>query len=156
MKGMMRFARIIAGFICLSLPAHADPRIWKDPVTGYAIGGFDVVSYWSASGPTMGFEEYEVFVDGVSWRFANQGNRDEFLKHLSIYRPQYSGYGAYAVAHGKVPRGNPITWVIYEQKLYFFYSIKAKKSWERNKVKMVRQADKNWVDVQKQIERITS
>lgn len=151
-----RLVAMVLALAYLHFPAalHADERIWQDPATGWAIGGYDVVSYWSASGPVAGLPDYEVFIDGVTWRFANRGNCEEFLKHRSIYSPRYSGYGAYAISQGKVPRGNPRVWTVYEKKLYFFFSARSKRNWELARERYIRKADENWKTLQRQIDRL--
>ena len=144
----------IATTLNFSGSLHADERIWQDPATGWAIGGYDVVSYWSGTGPVEGSADFEVYIDGVTWRFANQGNCEEFLKHLAIYSPRFSGYGAYAIALGKVPRGNPRVWEVYEQKLYFFYSERSRRNWSLARDRYIRMADENWKVLQREIDRL--
>jgi len=131
--------------------AHADGRYWSDPTTGFALGGYDVVSYWSSSGPVLGSEEYEVRWENVTWRFSNRGNCEEFLKHADLYAPLFSGYGAYAVSQGKAPRGNPEIWTIADNKLYFFYSLDAKTKWGLARKKFIREAMKYWPKLKRKI-----
>ncbi len=138
-----------------SRSVQAGGKYWIDPTTGFAMGGYDVVSYWSATGPVLGNAEYEVKVENVTWRFSNKGNCEEFLKHIDIYAPQYSGYGAYAISQGKAPRGNPKIWIITDNKLYFFYSLSAKSKWELARNKFIRAAKKKWPALKRQIARLS-
>ncbi len=133
-----------AGWLSLLHPAQAEEKYWTDPATGFAMGGYDVVSYWSPAGPVLGIAEYEVEVEKVSWRFSNKGNYEEFLKYTDIYAPQFSGYGAYAVSQGRAPRGNPTIWAIANNRLYFFFSMRAKMEWQKAQKKFIRIANKKW------------
>jgi len=130
--------------LSLLYPARAEEKYWTDPATGFAMGGYDVVSYWSPTGPVLGVADYEVEVERVSWRFSNKGNYEEFLKYTDIYAPQFSGYGAYAVSQGRAPRGNPTIWAIVDNRLYFFFSMRAKMEWQKAQKKFIRIANKKW------------
>jgi YHS domain-containing protein len=135
---------LIAGWLSLSPSVQAQEKYWTDPATGFAMGGYDVVSYWSSTGPVLGNAEYEVEVKKVTWRFSNKGNYEEFLKYTNIYAPQFSGYGAYAVSQGRAPLGNPTIWVIADNRLYFFFSTRAKTEWQKAQKKFIRMANKKW------------
>ncbi len=139
--GIMAFPQIL----------RADDKIWTDPATGFALAGYDVVSFWSPNGPVVGTGEFEIQVNGINWRFSNQGNREEFLKFPKVYTPQFSGYGAYAIAQGSVPRGNPKIWALAKNKLYFFFSLDARKKWLRASDRNIRKAEKKWPVLQGEI-----
>jgi len=42
---------------------HALARFWTDPATGFAVGGYDPVSYFTPGGPRRGSADYE-----ATWR----------------------------------------------------------------------------------------
>jgi len=128
-------------------------KYWADPTTGFAIGGYDVVSYWSSAGPVLGKDAYEVQMAKTTWRFSNKGNFEEFRKYAGVYAPQFSGYGAYAVSQGKAPRGNPRIWVIANNRLYLFFSLKGKKKWLEKQQESIRKAIENWPALRRQIAR---
>ena len=142
---------LAGGEINFSRQAQADQRYWADPSTGIAMGGYDMVSYWSATGPVLGSPDYEVQMGKVTWRFSNQGNYEEFLKNGKTYTPQFSGYGAYSVSQGKTPHGNPRIWVIADNKLYFFFSLDTRAKWERDRKKFIRKAIRLWPVLKRQI-----
>ncbi len=128
-------------------------KFWADPATGFAIGGYDVVSYWSNMGPVLGKDAYEVQMEKTTWRFSNQGNYEEFVKYAGVYTPQFSGYGAYAVSQGKAPRGNPRIWAIVDNKLYLFFSIEGKIKWQETRENSIRKAKEQWPALRRQIAR---
>jgi len=142
---------LLGGFADLPQRVQEAEKYWTDPATGYALGGYDVVSYWSPAGPSLGNADYEVQMENVTWRFSNKGNAEEFLKYSTIYVPQFSGYGAYAVSQGKSPRGNPRIWAIAHNKLYFFFSAQAKIQWQRVREKSIRRAIEQWPGLRRRI-----
>jgi YHS domain-containing protein len=95
--------------------------------TGFAISGFDVVSYFdlpqSAVGtpqqsPLAGKASITADYNGATFAFASEANRDRFLADPAMFAPQYDGHCAFGVAKGgKVP-GNPTLWRIVDGKLY--------------------------------------
>jgi len=142
---------LLGGFADVLQPVLEAEKYWTDPATGYALGGYDVISYWSPTGPVLGNDNYEVQIKNVTWRFSNKGNAEEFLKHSAIYVPQFSGYGAYAVSQGKSPRGNPRIWAIANNKLYFFFSEQARIEWQRVRKKSIRRAIAQWPGLKRRI-----
>jgi len=142
-----------AGSSGYSQALDAEEKYWADPTTGFAIGGYDVVSYWSSAGPVLGTDDFEVQMGKTAWRFSNKGNFEEFRKYAGVYAPQFSGYGAFAVSQGKAPRGNPRIWMIADNRLYLFFSLKGKKMWLEKQQESIRKAIENWPDLRRQIAR---
>lgn len=95
-------------------------RIVVDPNTGLAIGGHDPVCYFTERRPMLGHERFEIHVEGVPWRFLNEGNRDAFVKAREIYAPRFSGYCPYALSLGHPAEGDPELFDIHEGRLYLF------------------------------------
>lgn len=96
--------------------------IVTDPLTGIALGGMDPVSYFTEATPLPGRSEFEFDWGGVPWHFASAANRDIFAKSPEIYAPQYGGHCAMGMARGFLSAGDPKVYVIFKQRLYFFYS----------------------------------
>ncbi len=151
--GIFVWTLIAAGSLSYSQAFKPEEKYWADPTTGFAIGGYDVVSYWSSAGPVLGKDAYEVQMEKTTWRFSNKGNFEEFRKYAGVYTPQFSGYGAYAVSQGKAPRGNPRIWVIADNRLYLFFSLKGKKKWLEKQQESIRKAIENWPALRRQIAR---
>ena len=110
--------------------------VWSDTVTGFAIGGFDPLTYFTTRRPKQGRAEYEYDWNGVTWRFVNEGNRSAFKLHPEIYAPQFGGYDAYSMTEGKMVEGNPNIWMKQNQRIYMFSSRKNRALW------MIRRDDK--------------
>lgn len=104
-------------------------RIVIDPTTGLALKGFDPVSYFIDREPRPGLPRYEIAHAGAYWRFANEGNLAAFKAHPEAYMPQFGGYGALSVARGSTAPGNPAVWVVYDKRLYLFYSPTSRTVW---------------------------
>lgn len=95
--------------------------------SGFALGGYDPVAYWSLEQVPVGEKQPEAIPGKASitaeyndstWAFSSEENRDEFLASPAKYAPQYDGHCAYGVGQGgKVP-ANPNLWRIIDDKLY--------------------------------------
>lgn len=134
---------VLAAALVLAQPARAlDPidTNWR----GLAISGYDPVAYFSLGAPTPGSAEFTYEWMGATWRFASAANRDAFRADPERYAPQYGGYCAWAVAHGKTASVDPEAWKIVDGKLYLNYSRDIQKQWEGDVPGNIRRADGNW------------
>lgn len=96
--------------------------VMSDPLTGYAIGGMDPVSYFTEAAPLRGRAELEQQWQGAVWIFSSEANRDVFRAHPELYSPQYGGHGAMSMARGFVSDADPNLYALYKQRLFLFYS----------------------------------
>ena len=84
--------------------------------------GHDPVAYFTQNAAVLGNPAIQTELQGVTWRFASEANRTEFLRDPAKYMPQFGGFCAnginYAVPWGA--GGGPNTWRIYRGKLYVF------------------------------------
>ncbi|NDV42950.1 YHS domain-containing (seleno)protein [Flagellimonas sediminis] len=108
----------VALFAMIGAQAQIDP-VDKN---GLAIGGYDVVAYFSGAAQ-KGSKSYTAKHNGATYYFASKANRDAFTKAPSNYLPQFDGYCAWGVAakDTKFPI-NPETFDIVDGKLYLFYN----------------------------------
>ncbi|MEL7487551.1 MAG: YHS domain-containing (seleno)protein [Pseudomonadota bacterium] len=116
----------------------------------YAVGGVDVVAYRSleeGAAPVQGTDEFTTEYKGVSWRFASQENLDAFVGNPDYYRPEYGGYCAWAVAEGKLAKGDPRHWHIHNDKLYLNVSAGIKRRWLRDLGGYLEKSERNWPGV---------
>jgi YHS domain-containing protein len=88
-----------------------------------AIGGYDVVSYFTANKATKGLADHVYAHDGATYRFSSAKNLKAFKANPTKYLPQCNGYCAWGVAEKgtKFPI-NPETFTISEGKLYLFFN----------------------------------
>src|SRR5262245_46174629 len=135
----------IAAVIALSFPAiAAQPEYYTGIVRGVAVGGYDPVAYFQDGKTTPGNSNITTTWKGVTWRFANEKNRDTFVANPEQYAPQYGGYCAFAVASGSTAKGDPTVWKIVDGKLYLNLSRGVQQQWERDTRGNISRADANW------------
>src|SRR5690348_17026514 len=65
-----------------------------------AIGGYDVVAYFTDAKPVPGRGEIEYRWHDARWHFASTAHRDLFARDPERYAPQYDGYCAMGAAKG--------------------------------------------------------
>jgi YHS domain-containing protein len=84
--------------------------------------GHDAVAYFTDNDAVPGNPAIQAEHLGVTWRFASEANKAEFLREPTKYMPQFGGFCSnginYAVPWGA--GGGPNTWRIYRGKLYVF------------------------------------
>lgn len=129
-----------------------------DPVdeNGLAIGGYDVVSYFS-EGATKGKKSISTTHDGATYYFSSRENLASFKADPDKYLPQYGGFCAWGVAEKKSMFPiNPETFDIVDGKLYLFFDgdfqgkpLNTKIPWNAETSKLVNSADKNWTSMKK-------
>ncbi len=102
----------------------ARPKVFvPDPITGYAIGGHDPVSYFVDGQPRKGDRAHEYKWGGAEWIFVNEGNMAAFARDPDSYAPMFAGCGGYALSEGFATAGNPFIYAVVEGRLVFFHSV---------------------------------
>lgn len=120
----------------------AEPQIYNEG--GLAVGGTDVVAYFTESAPVAGSPDITLEHEGVTWRFASEDNRAAFEADPAAYMPQYGGYCAYAVSQGYTASTVRDAWTIVDDKLYLNFSLSVRSRWERDIPGHIAAADANW------------
>lgn len=118
-----------------------------DPLTGVALNGFDVVSYFTETTPLPGKPDFEYDWSGAPWYFATKANRDVFIEHPEVYAPQFAGHGAMAVARGFLSDGNPRVYLVFGNRLYLFYSAGNRDAFVLSGNEIVDRAHAQWRDL---------
>jgi YHS domain-containing protein len=141
----------LAGVLLLAcIGALSDARsatsgqVWSDANSGFAIGGFDPIAYFTDRRAVEGNPDHEWEWNGVTWRFANSGNLAAFREHPEIYVPEFGGYGAITIARGYTAPGNPRIWALRKDRLYLFYSVEDLRQWQEDPDKWISLAERNW------------
>lgn len=138
-----------------SAPAFAGDQYIDS--TGYAVSGYDVVSYFSLSqapvgqsqpAPVPGKADITAEYNGATFAFSSEANRAAFLEDPDKYAPQYDGHCAYGVSKGgKVP-GNPNLWRIVDDKLYLNITENVVGFWEEDIPGNIELAEGNWTSIE--------
>lgn len=110
-----------------------------------AIGGVDVVAYFTDGKPTMGDKQYSIVWEGVTWWFASAEHAGKFQNDPAQFAPQFGGYCSLTTAHGASIPSNPMAWTIYDDKLYLFVFESAKETWLMNPEQLIVRAKKKWL-----------
>jgi hypothetical protein len=156
-RGKPRHAGAIAAFAALALalfaarhPAAAatTERVVVDPHSGLAISGFDPVAYFTDAEARPGRDAFEQAFAGAVWRFRNEGNLAAFAADPDVYMPRFGGHDPTGVARGAPVPGNPRFWLIWNDRLYLFYSDEARDAFAHNSADIDATADQAWVALQ--------
>jgi YHS domain-containing protein len=107
-------------------------------------GGYDVVSYFTESGPVKGSGRFTAEFLGVTYLFSSEANKEAFEKDPQKYLPAYGGYCAYGVAIGKKFWGDPAVWEIVNGTLYLNLDKSIQEEWDKDKTGYITKANSNW------------
>lgn len=122
--------------------------------TGFAVSGYDVVSYFDLPQVPVGAPQHAPLAgraaitadyNGATFAFATEANRDRFLADPAAFAPQYDGHCAYGVAVGSKVPANPTLWRIVDGKLYLNITSAVVASWEEDIPGNLTLAMQNWV-----------
>jgi hypothetical protein len=127
--------------------AATTERIVIDRHRGLAIAGFDPVAYFTDAVPTVGRPEVELSYAGATWRFRNEGNRGAFAANPHVYIPRFGGYDPAAIARGTAVEGHPLLWLIVEERLYLFETMKARNVFVDDPDRAIAAAERKWPQV---------
>jgi len=118
-------------------------KVCKD-AAGVAVGGYDVVSYFTEKKPQLGSALIALKHDGAEYRFVSTLHRDQFAANPDAFLPQYGGHCAYALGKGKTLTGDPQAWLIHKGRLYLAVSREALAAFQANVTAAIEQADEIW------------
>lgn len=114
-----------------------------------AVEGYDVVAYFTEGKSKKGKSEFAVYVQGITYYFSSNANKELFKKNPAQYEPQYGGWCAYAMGNdGSKVEVDPETFKILNGKLYLFYNkffTNTLKSWNKDEARLMKNADANWM-----------
>lgn len=131
--------------------ANVVTAIVTNSLTGIAIDGYDPVSYFTEKNPREGLSEFEYRWNGVSWYFATAANLEIFKRNPEVYAPQFGGHCAMSMARGFLSDGNPRIYLVYEQRLYLFYSDGNRDAYLMAPEKAFLDSHKQWPELSKQL-----
>jgi hypothetical protein len=141
------FAGFLAAFQPIASRAATTERIVVNRFSGLAIEGFDPVAYFVEGRPVRGLPDFEVMQGGAVWRFHNEDNRAFFVEHPEIYGPQFGGYDPIEVVRGVTLAGNPMFFVVTDQRLYLFSREANRDAFAADPQAFLPQANTRWPDL---------
>jgi YHS domain-containing protein len=130
------------------------PELLTD-ADGLAVGGYDVVSYFSDGGPLEGDATHEVEHAGARYRFASPDNRAAFEADPERYLPSFGGYCPFAVvAMEKCVPPDHKTFRIQDGRLLLFFNdmwegqmFDTSQKWDEDPQGMLAKANVGWGEV---------
>mgnify|MGYP000521894835 CR=1 FL=1 len=144
----MSFHGLLAAVAALTLtaflPAQAADPVYTGTFSDLAVQGHDPVAYFTKGAPVAGDGAFETEYMGAIWRLESAGNRDLFVADPAAYAPQYGGYCAWAIAQGKLAKGDARFWTIHDGRLYLNYDQKVQDQWLVAIPGFIEQANANW------------
>jgi YHS domain-containing protein len=131
------------------LPGGISPteRVVHDGLSGFALNGFDPVSFFLSDKPEAGNARFELIWGGVAWRFASSANRAAFLDNPEIYAPRFGGHDPEAVARGIPVEGSEQYFLVTEAGLYLFHDPRSRELVRKDPAILSRAAAR-WKDVE--------
>jgi YHS domain-containing protein len=145
------FAGLLAAFHPFPASAATTERIVVNRFSGLAIEGFDPVAYFVDGQPVRGLADFELTQGGAVWRFHNEGNRASFAEHPEIYGPQFGGYDPTEVARGVTQPGNPMFFVVADQRLYLFSREANRDAFAADPAAVLQQASTRWPELERDL-----
>ena len=119
---------------------------------GESVGlvGYDPVSYFPEGGsrPAKGLISISTELGGVTYRFATEAHKAEFLKSPAKYVPAFGGWCTWAVAElGKRVDVDPESYVVKNGRLLVFYrdaALDTRAKFLENPEALLTKAEANW------------
>jgi YHS domain-containing protein len=134
----------------LTLSSNSVRPVMTHKLSGFALNGFDPVTYFSEGAAKGGNDDFEYTWQGNTWRFISKANLEAFKGNPEAFAPQFGGYDAEAVSRGIITASEPAYFTIQNNRLYLFRSNAA-----RALFLMSNEADKNlqahWSNIQDQL-----
>ena len=152
----MKNLKIVLFLAAFAITALVQAQIAPVDENGLAIGGYDVVSYFSGTAQ-QGSATHTTQYNGVTYHFASSENLAAFKKTPTQFLPQFEGYCAWGVgAKGAKFPINPETFDIIDGKLYLFFNgpfdgkdFNTILPWNAETTKLRKAAHTKWKDVKK-------
>ena len=106
--------------------------------------GNDPVSYFTQTMPAKGDPAIKAEFEGVTYRFANEADKAEFLRTPRRYVPQYAGFCANGAVYGLLLGGDADIYKIVDKRLFIFSNAESRAFWEMEQLKNLELGDRYW------------
>lgn len=114
---------------------------------GVAVGGYDVVAYFTEGRPVPGKLWITTRWKGATWRFADEASRRAFLMDPRAYAPRFGGFCAWAVSEGFIAVADPQRFDIVDGRLYLQLDEKTQAEWRADPATRIAEAERKWPTV---------
>jgi YHS domain-containing protein len=106
--------------------------------------GNDAVAYFTAGRALRGRSDLKTDHRGITYRFASEENRRQFITNPERYAPQFGGFCAQAMAYAVPAAADANTFKIIDGKLYLFASPRARLYFEMDQERNLKLAWHYW------------
>jgi YHS domain-containing protein len=130
----------------------AGEAMLADPRSGFALGGFDPVTFFLGAVPRAGSADFELIWNGVAWRFVSEANREAFRRDPGVYAPRLGGHDAQGIGEGRLSPADPVLFVVRDARLYLFRSEASRRAFEADAAAHLR-AEARWKDLARAFDR---
>ena len=107
--------------------------------------GYDPVAYFKQGKAVRGKRSISSTYNGVTYFFASKADQADFDQNPKKFEPQYGGFCANSMAHGRKSDSDPNVFFIYKGKLYVCSTPAAKAEFTSNPDANISRADKHWL-----------
>ena len=106
--------------------------------------GYDPVAYFTAGRPVAGRPDIKTEHRGLTYRFAGEESRRQFISHPARYEPQFGGFCAQSMAYAVPVAADAATFKIIDGRLYLFASPRARLYFEMDQERNLNLARQYW------------
>ena len=106
--------------------------------------GNDPVAYFTAGRPQPGRNDIKTEHRGLTYRFANDENRRQFITNPEHYAPQFGGFCAQSMAYAVPAPADAGSFKIIDGKLYLFAGARARLYFEMDQERNLKLAWHYW------------
>ena len=110
----------------------------------YALGGYDVVGYFTKGEPIKGNPIYKFEYEEATWIFSEERHLDLFKNNPAAYLPKYGGHCAFAVSQGFAAPGDGAYFNIVDDQLFIFSNPEVQADGMADVENLSISADQNW------------
>jgi len=144
---LQRLVRILALLLALSLLAGCGTignTVSEGTDANLMLRGNDPVAYFTQGRPVPGDPAIKADYNGVTYRFATEANRAEFLANPARYEPAYAGFCASGAPYALKAKIGAQVFLIYEGRLYLFGSERSRRGWLLDAKNNIALGDRYW------------
>ncbi len=113
--------------------------------------GNDPVAYFTQGKPVRGRPDIKADYNGVTYRFASNEHRAEFLRSPARYEPAYAGFCASGAPYALKANIGAEVFTIYAGRLYLFGSERSRRGWLLDASNNVALGDRYWEEETKDV-----
>ena len=134
--GIVLVAMLLAGCGSMHTTSEgADSRLM--------LRGNDPVAYVTAGKPTPGSPDIKAEYQGVTYRFASEEHRRQFMANPDRFVPQFGGFCTNGMVYA-IPLGGGESFKIIDGKLYMFGGVRSKLYFEMDEERNLKLAQHYW------------